>query len=92
MLFPDITDVIDAYIAMKGGKRKDGSLPRNPDRVSMPDPEMPPVDMPGHLAQQLVQQTTREVEQAKRQAIKVSSLPTWMQNSITEMKMEKKKP
>ncbi len=96
--FPAITEILDAHVMMKTGKKRREDLAnefmRPRERREHPDHEIPP-DLPPQFKQQVAIAEHREVAAAHQGAIPVASLPAWMQKGIKEMKAEtdaKKEP
>ena len=84
MWFPDINDIIDAYISMKGGKRKQGEVQQagwSPEELAMPD----------HERNALNAEFQRENRAAPGNARHISTFPLAVQRARAEYLKNKKR-
>ena len=84
MWFPDINDIIHAYISMKGGKRKQGEVQQagfSPEELALPD----------HERKALNREMQRESRAALKNARHISTFPLAVQRSRAEYLKNKKR-
>jgi hypothetical protein len=75
--FPDIREVIDMHVTMKGGKKKK-RRPGRPELVQPPEPEFDSIQEQAAYGVE----TAREASAARRDTKHISTQPLWVQQSF----------